>query len=465
MLNKLEVIILAAGKGSRMRSTLPKVLHTLAGRPLLQHVIERALQLESQKTHVVYGHGGEAVPAALDQFAIDWVEQSEQLGTGHAVEQVMPYVDDHATVLVLYGDVPLIELDTLQQLIAMSDDSKLSLLTLKLENPQGYGRIVRNQNGAIEAIVEEKDANDLQRTICEVNSGIMALPAKQLRGWLSRLESNNAQGEFYLTDVIAMAVADGVEVSGLITEDSYQVAGINTRSQLATLERHYQLKQAEKLMEQGVTLLDPARIDIRGEIGREINVAADVTIDINVILEGHIDIAGGCTVGANCLLRNARLGRGVTIEAMSHIEDATIDEECSVGPYARLRPGTHMHPHAKVGNFVEVKKSEIGESSKVSHLSYIGDTTMGRNVNIGAGTITCNYDGVNKHQTIIGDNAFIGSDSQLIAPVTVGAGATIGAGSSISRDAPDEQLTLTRTQQKSIKWRRPAKGKPSKDKS
>ena len=458
-MSNLEVIILAAGKGSRMRSELPKVLHTLAGKSLLQHVIERALQLESKKTHVVYGHGGDAVPAALGQFAIDWVEQREQLGTGHAVEQVMPHVDDLSTVLVLYGDVPLIELETLQQLIAMSGGTKLALLTLRLDDPQGYGRIVRSSSNAIEAIVEEKDATDSQRTICEVNSGIMALPAKALKGWLSRLESNNAQGEFYLTDVIAMAVADGIEVAGLVIDDSYQVAGINTRSQLATLERHYQLQQAEKLMEQGVTLRDPARVDIRGEIGRDIHVAKDVTIDINVILEGIVEIASGCSIGANSLLRNTKLGQGVTIEPMSHIADAIIEEQCSIGPFARIRPGTHMHPHAKVGNFVEVKKSEIGEGSKVSHLSYIGDTTMGRNVNIGAGTITCNYDGANKYQTVIGDDAFIGSDTQLIAPVKIGAGATIGAGSSISRDAPDGKLTLTRTSQKSMNWKRPVKEK------
>ena len=458
-MNQLEVIILAAGKGSRMCSTLPKVLHTLAGRPLLQHVVERGLQLKSKKTHVVYGHGGNAVPEALDQFAIDWVEQREQLGTGHAVEQVMPHVDDQSTVLILYGDVPLIKLDTLKQLIEMSNGAKLALLTLNLDDPQGYGRIVRNSDRAIEAIVEEKDATEAQRAICEVNSGIMALPAKQLKGWLSQLESNNAQGEFYLTDVIAMAVADGIEVTGLVIDDSYQVAGINTRSQLAALERHYQSQQAEQLMEQGVTLCDPARIDIRGELGLQINIAADVSIDINVILEGEVDIGSDSSIGAHCVLRNVKIGRGVNIEPMSHIEDAVIGDHCSVGPFARIRPGTHMHSGAKVGNFVEVKKSEIGEGSKVSHLSYIGDTTMGNNVNIGAGTITCNYDGVNKHQTTIGDNAFIGSDTQLIAPVTVGAGATIGAGSSISRDAPDEQLTLTRTQQKSIKWKRPVKEK------
>lgn len=463
-MSNLEVIILAAGKGSRMRSELPKVLHTLAGKPLLQHVVEKALQLKSKKTHVVYGHGGDVVPRALGHFSIDWVEQSKQLGTGHAVEQVMPHVDDQSTVLVLYGDVPLIELDTLQQLIDMSGDAKLALLTLRLADPQGYGRIVRGTDNAIEAIVEEKDATDVQRAICEVNSGVMALPANALRGWLSRLESNNAQGEFYLTDVIAMAVADGIEVAGLVIDDSYQVAGINTRGQLATLERHYQQQQAKKLMEQGVTLRDPARIDVRGEIGRDIHIAADVTIDINVILEGSIKISSGASIGANSILRNVKLGEGVTIEPMSHLDDAIIDEQCSVGPFARIRPGTHMHPNAKVGNFVEVKKSEIGAGSKVSHLSYIGDTTMGVNVNIGAGTITCNYDGVNKHQTIIGDNAFIGSDSQLIAPVTIGAGATIGAGSSISRDAPDEKLTLSRTSQKSINWKRPVKGKPAEEK-
>lgn len=339
-MSHLEVIILAAGKGSRMRSTLPKVLHTLAGKPLLQHVIERALQLESAKNHVVYGHGGEVVPKALSHFAIDWIEQREQLGTGHAVEQVMPHVDNQSTVLILYGDVPLIELDTLQQLIAMSGGNKLALLTLNLENPQGYGRIVRNGSDVIEAIVEEKDATDAQRTITEVNSGIMAVPAKALRGWLAKLESNNAQGEFYLTDVIAMAVADGVEVAGLVIDDSYQVAGINTRSQLAVLERHYQQKQAEKLMVQGVTLRDPARIDIRGALDSEIKVASDVTIDINVILEGEVEIGSGCSIGANSVLRNVKLGEGVTIEPMSHLEDAVIDAQCSIGPLCQ-NPSRH----------------------------------------------------------------------------------------------------------------------------
>ncbi len=459
VMGHLEVIILAAGKGSRMCSELPKALHTLAGKPLLQHVIERALQLESEKIHVVYGHGGDVVPTALSRFAIDWVEQRQQLGTGHAVEQVMPKVDDQATVLILYGDVPLIELNTLQQLIEMSGGERLALLTLNRDDPQGYGRILRNGSNLIEAIVEERDATEQQRAIGEVNSGIMALPAGALRGWLAKLESTNVQGELYLTDVIAMAVADGVEVSGLVIDDSLQVAGVNTRSQLAVLERHYQRQQAEQLMAQGVTLRDPNRIDIRGSLAEEINIAAEVTIDINVILEGRVEIGRGCSIGANSVLRNVKLAEGVKIEPMCHLEDATIGAQCSVGPFARIRPGTRMHPYTRVGNFVEVKESEIGEGSKVNHLSYIGNTIVGSGVNIGAGTITCNYDGVTKHQTIIGDNAFIGSGTQLIAPVTVGAGATIGAGSTISHYVPGEQLTLTRTQQKSMKWQRPVKEK------
>ncbi|MBF0470209.1 MAG: bifunctional UDP-N-acetylglucosamine diphosphorylase/glucosamine-1-phosphate N-acetyltransferase GlmU [Gammaproteobacteria bacterium] len=450
---KIEVAILAAGRGTRMRSTLPKVLHPLGGLPLLAHVIAAAESTSPQAIHLVYGHGGDQVKEAIHGTTLHWVEQLEQRGTGDAVAKVLPAVDDEATLLILYGDVPLIQPKTLEKLIHCAEQG-LALLTVKLEEPRGYGRIVRNDEGDVVAIVEERDATAAQREISEINSGIMALPAALARRWISQLTPNNAQGEYYLTDIIALAVGDGVEVNGICIGDSDEVAGVNSRVQLAQLERVYQQRTAHALMEQGVTLRDPTRLEVRGRV----EISPDVTIDCNVILEGEVTIASHCVIGANSIIRNSDLGQGVVVEPMSIIDDAQIAAGCLIGPFARIRPGTVLATGAKVGNFVEIKKSRVGVGSKVNHLSYIGDTEMGDGVNVGAGTITCNYDGAAKHKTVIGDGAFIGSDTQLVAPVTVGANATIGAGSTITQDTPDDTLTLSRSPQKSIQgWRRATK--------
>lgn len=452
--SSLEVIILAAGQGTRMKSALPKVLHSLAAKPLLAHVIETARSLSPTAIHVVYGHGGEQVKDALADYPVGWVEQAEQLGTGHAVEQAMPQVASDATVLILYGDVPLVQTETLQALIDYADNGGFSLLTVELDDPTGYGRIVRSDSGSVERIVEQKDANADELAIQEGNTGIMALPASKLGGWLKQLDNDNAQSEYYLTDVIAMAVADGVGVDALMARDVDEVLGVNDRIQLAHLERRYQQRQAEFLMQQGVTLIDPARFDLRGSL----KTGQDVTIDVGVVIEGSVILGDRVRIGANTVLRDVVVGNDVEILPMSLIEQAEIGAGCSIGPFARVRPGTSLDEGAKVGNFVEVKNSAIGKGSKVNHLSYIGDTTMGAGVNIGAGTITCNYDGANKHRTVIGDRAFIGSDSQLVAPVEIGDDATIGAGSTITRDAPEGELTLSRSRQASVKgWKRPKK--------
>jgi len=449
----LEVIILAAGQGTRMRSAMPKVLHAIGGRPMLSHVIDTARQLEPDAIHVVYGHGGEQVKAGIADECINWVEQDKQLGTGHAVEQAMPAVQPGSTVLVLYGDVPLITHATLLGLV-QAITGGIGLLTVELSNPHGYGRIVRDNAGNVKAIVEQKDATTEQQAITEGNTGILACDGDRLRAWLQQLDNDNAQGEFYLTDVIALAVADGLTVHASVVSDVDEVSGVNDRLQLSHLERRYQQRAAEKLMRDGVTLVDPARFDLRGSV----EAGQDVQIDVGVVLEGKVKLGDRVRIGANCVLRDVIIGNDVVIEPMSVIEQASISAGCAIGPFARIRPGTELAPGAKVGNFVEIKNSVIGRASKVNHLSYIGDTTMGEEVNIGAGTITCNYDGANKHRTEIGDNAFIGSDSQLVAPVRVGKGATIGAGSTITRDAPDGALTLSRSSQKSIKgWKRPVK--------
>jgi len=449
----LEIIILAAGQGTRMRSALPKVLHPVGGRPMLAHVIDTARQLEPSAIHVVYGHGGEQVRACIDDENIHWVKQERQLGTGHAVEQAMPAVKPGATVMVLYGDVPLITVDTLRELL-QAIEGGIGLLTVELAEPFGYGRIVRDNAGNVQAIVEQKDATDEQLAITEGNTGILACDGDRLRGWLQQLDNDNAQGEFYLTDVIGLAVADGLTVHASVVSDVDEVAGVNDRLQLSHIERRYQRRLAEQLMREGVTLIDPARFDLRGRV----QTGHDVIIDVGVVLEGEVVLGDRVRIGANCVLRDVMIGEDVVIEPMSVIEQATIASECTIGPFARIRPGTELATGARVGNFVEIKNSVIGRASKINHLSYIGDTTMGDKVNIGAGTITCNYDGANKHRTEIGDNAFIGSDSQLVAPVSIGKGATIGAGSTITRDAPDEALTLSRSGQKSIKgWKRPLK--------
>jgi bifunctional UDP-N-acetylglucosamine pyrophosphorylase/glucosamine-1-phosphate N-acetyltransferase len=451
----LEVIILAAGKGTRMRSSLPKVLHPIAGKPMLAHVIDTAKRLSPAAIHVVYGHGGEQVREAIDEPQINWVEQDRQLGTGHAVEQAMPAVSDESQVLVLYGDVPLIHDRTLVHLLDNVNEG-VALLTVMLENAHGYGRIVRDESGRVLAIVEQKDASPEQLAIREGNTGILACNGGRLRSWLERLDNDNAQGEFYLTDIIALAEGEGLTVSGIVAESEIEVSGVNDRVQLAGLERAYQLHCAETLMRSGTTLSDPARFDQRGSL----TAGQDCSIDIDCLFEGRVELGERVRIGANCILRNVTVADDVTIEPMSVIEQATIGSHCSIGPFARIRPGTTLAEGAKVGNFVEIKKSSVGRGSKINHLSYVGDTTMGAEVNVGAGTITCNYDGANKHQTVIGDRVFIGSDSQLVAPVTIGDGATIGAGSTITRDAPQEALTLSRSGQKTLKgWQRPVKEK------
>jgi len=449
-----SVIILAAGQGSRMRSALPKVLHPLGGAPLLQHVIHTARQLEPSGIHVVYGHGGEQVRDALAHEEVNWVLQDRQLGTGHAVDQAMPSVADEDTVLILYGDVPLIRSETLARLAGLAQGGSLAVLTAILEKPFGYGRMIRDTDGKLTGIVEQKDASAEQLAIREINSGFLAAPAARLRGWLNRLDNSNAQGEYYLTDVIAMAAEEGVPVESTGAEDEYEILGVNDRVQLATLERIYQRHQAEQLMRNGATLADPARLDVRGEV----TTGNDCYIDINAVFEGRVTLGERVRIGANCCIKNATIGDDVEIFANCVIEDGIIGSRSRIGPFARIRPETELAEQVHVGNFVEIKKSRIATGSKVNHLSYIGDTHMGSGVNVGAGTITCNYDGACKHLTEIGDNVFIGSDSQLVAPVRVGDGATIGAGSTITRDVPPEELTLSRSpQQTRPGWKRPVK--------
>jgi len=450
---RMNVVILAAGMGKRMQSALPKVLHPLAGKPLLGHVVDTAKTLAPSKLCVVYGHGGDAVPSSFADATLSFALQEPQLGTGHAVAQALPFIDDNASTLVLYGDVPLTTPATLQRLLAVAGNDKLAVLTVTVADPTGYGRIVREQ-GKITRIVEQKDANEAECAIQEVNTGIIAAPTAKLRGWLSALSNDNAQGEYYLTDVIAAAVADGVEVVSAQPADITETLGVNSKVQLAELERAYQRRIANTLLEQGVTLLDPARLDVRGVL----TCGRDVSIDVNCIFEGKVDIADGATIGANCIIKNARIGKGAQIKPFSHIDDAIVGATAQVGPYARLRPGTELGEDVHIGNFVEVKKSKIAARSKANHLAYIGDATIGSGVNVGAGVITCNYDGVNKFETIIEDDVFVGSDSQLIAPVRIGKGATIGAGTTLTKDAPADQLTLSRAKQMSLPgWTRPVK--------
>jgi len=451
----LSVIILAAGQGTRMRSSKPKVLHRVGGRPMLQRVLDTAHALQAGAIHVVYGHGGEQVLGAIRDESVVWVLQEQQLGTGHAVDQAMPGIADDSTVLILYGDVPLITVATLRPLIDAATDA-VALLTVGLDDPKGYGRILRDDSGAVQAIVEEKDASTEQKAISEVNTGMMAMPAGRLRQWLSRLENHNAQGEYYLTDVIAMAVADGVPVHAVQAQSIIEVSGVNNRAQLAQMERAWQQRQAEAAMAAGATLLDPARFDVRGELV----VGQDVTIDVNCVFEGKVVLGDHVSIGPNCYLKDSTVADGVQVLANSVIEEALVGEGSRVGPFSRLRPGAQLAGHNHIGNFVEIKQSTIGEGSKVNHLTYIGDTTMGCGVNIGAGTITANYDGANKHRTVIGDKASTGSNSVLVAPVTVGPGATLGAATVLRKDAPAEQLTMTPSKQKTIEgWKRPEKKK------
>jgi len=448
----LNIVILAAGKGTRMFSDKPKVLHALAGRPLVQHVLDCAMVLQPQQICVVYGHGGEAVPQAMSRYPAQFVIQEPQLGTGHAVQQAMPHLADDGQTLVLYGDVPLIQHSTLHKMQQAGDG--LALLTVNLDNPTGYGRIVRNGQGDVLGIVEEKDASAEQRKISEVNTGLMLAPTKMLREWLANLQNNNAQREYYLTDIVAMAVQQGIAVHTVQPGHEWEIHGINSKAQLAALERTWQQVEANRLLAHGVTLADPARLDVRGRL----NCGCDVGIDVGCIFEGDVTLGDNVQVGAYSIIRNATVAAGTCIAAYSLIDSSEVGADCHIGPYARLRPGTKLHDGVHIGNFVEVKNSEIGSGSKANHLSYIGDSTVGSRVNIGAGTITCNYDGANKHRTIIGDDVFIGSDTQLVAPVTVGRGATIGAGSTITKDAPAGELTLSRAKQTTISgWKRPTK--------
>jgi bifunctional UDP-N-acetylglucosamine pyrophosphorylase/glucosamine-1-phosphate N-acetyltransferase len=451
----LNVVILAAGQGKRMYSDLPKVLHPLAGRPLLAHVIKAAQALSPDAIYVVYGHRGEAVRQAFTTDTnIKWVEQTEQRGTAHAVEQVLPFLTDDSTTLVLYGDVPLVAISTLRKLCDALPMDSVSLLVADVANPAGLGRIIRDKNNQVQAIVEDKDCNAQQRQITEIYSGIMAIHTGQLRKWLALVDNNNSQKEFYLTSIPALAIADGLAVSSVAAESELEVLGVNTKTQLALLERCFQQQQAEELMAQGVTLYDPARFDLRGNAA----VGRDISIDINVILEGDITLGDRVKIGANSILRNVRVADDVVIKENCVIEDTVIEPGCTVGPFARIRPGTHLAEGALVGNFVEIKKSTIGSGSKVSHLSYIGDADVGKKVNVGAGTITCNYDGVNKHTTKIGDNAFIGSNTSLVAPIIIGENATIGAGSTVTKEVPANNLTVARTKQTTIAgWQRPQK--------
>ncbi len=450
----LDILVLAAGKGTRMRSDLPKVLHPIGGRPLVQHVVDTARQVGGDRIMVIVGHGAELVEQRMAAGDVSFVLQAQQLGTGHAVLQALPQLRDEATVLILYGDVPLTRAETLHKLIAQVNDQQMGLLTVNLPDPTGYGRIVRDASGAVTAIVEHKDANSEQHRITEINTGIMAVKAKHLQQWLPQLNNNNAQGEYYLTDIIALARKSGVSIQVEQPEAIEEVEGINNRQQQAALERFYQKQKANELMVAGATLLDPARFDCRGtlEVGR------DVVIDINCVFEGDVVLGDGVTVEPNCVIINSRIGNNTHIKANSHIEDTVIAGNCDVGPFARLRPGTQLAEGAKIGNFVETKKAVIGEGSKVNHLSYIGDTTIGKKANIGAGTITCNYDGVNKFKTEIGDNAFIGSNSALVAPVKIGSGATVGAGSVVTKDVEDAELAIARSKQRNIQgWERPTK--------
>ena len=449
----LHVVILAAGKGTRMRSSLPKVLHPVAGRPMVCHVIATARQLEAAAIHLVYGHGGDLLQQRLPQAGVEWVLQAEQLGTGHAVAQAMPGIPDEARVLVLYGDTPLITVDTLQRLLAVQPQGGIGLLTVQLDNPTGYGRIVR-EAGKVVGIVEQKDANAEQLAIREVNTGVMVVPAGALRQWLSGLTCQNAQGEYYLTDVIAAAHRSGARIETASPAEAQETEGANNRLQLAALERFYQKREAERLMLEGVTLLDPARFDLRGTLV----CGEDVIIDANVIIEGNVKLGHRVQIGAGCVLKECEIADESIISPYTVIESSKLARATTVGPFARLRPGSELGEEAHVGNFVEIKNARLGFGSKAGHLSYLGDSEIGADVNIGAGTITCNYDGANKHKTIIEDNVFVGSDTQLVAPVMVRKGATIGAGTTVTREVGENELVITRVPQRHIpNWQRPVK--------
>jgi bifunctional UDP-N-acetylglucosamine pyrophosphorylase/glucosamine-1-phosphate N-acetyltransferase len=454
MSSKLNVVILAAGKGTRMYSQTPKVLHELAGRSLVEHVIATAAKLKSQNTTLVIGHQAEKIQKKLSYLPLNFVFQAEQKGTAHAVEQAFPMLDEKAKVLVLYGDVPLIKTSTLKKLLDKTDEQSMAVLTCDVSCPEGLGRIIRDIDGQIRSIVEEKDADAEQRKITEINTGIMAFPVEKLKQWLPRIQNSNAQKEYYLTDIVELCIKDGCKVNDVSCDNELEASGVNNMLQLATLERAHQIDQAHQLMIQGVKLFDPSRFDCRGELEAD----TEVQIDINVIIEGKVKLGKGVCIGPNCIIKNCSIEKETRIEANSVIEDASIGSKCSIGPFARIRPGPRVDDEAKIGNFVETKKAHIGKGSKVNHLSYVGDTQMGSGVNIGAGTITCNYDGVNKFQTIIGDNVFIGSNSALIAPVKIANGVTVGAGSIVTKNAETGQLVIARSKQTNIDgWKRPQK--------
>ncbi|MTJ02449.1 bifunctional UDP-N-acetylglucosamine diphosphorylase/glucosamine-1-phosphate N-acetyltransferase GlmU [Idiomarina piscisalsi] len=451
---KLRVVILAAGKGTRMRSDLPKVLHKVANKPMVEHVIDTARSLKPEAVNLIYGHGGEQLQQSIQGDDLTWVEQREQLGTGHAVQQVIPFLNDDEKVVILYGDVPLLSESTLIKLLTATQTTELGLLTMTLDDPTGYGRIVRDTDKQVTGIVEQKDASTEQLAIQEVNTGIMIADGAKLKSWLENLSNDNAQKEYYLTDIVAMAAEQGVIIATAQPDATYEVEGANNRQQLAQLERAFQRRKADELMTQGVTLIDPARFDCRGKL----TVGNDVTFDINVVIEGDVTIGNNVTIEPNCVIKDAKIGDNTVVRANSHIEGATVAQNCKVGPFARLRPGAELADEAQVGNFVEMKKSRLGKGSKASHLTYLGDAQVGDYANIGAGTITCNYDGVNKFLTEIGNGAFIGSNSSLVAPVKIGNNATVGAGSVVTREVADQELAVARGKQRNISgWQRPQK--------
>ncbi|MEO7773350.1 MAG: bifunctional UDP-N-acetylglucosamine diphosphorylase/glucosamine-1-phosphate N-acetyltransferase GlmU [Steroidobacteraceae bacterium] len=450
----MNILILAAGQGKRMNSAVPKVLQPLAGRPLLGHVLLAAAGLAPSQVVIVHGHGAEAVREAFDTALVKWALQSPQLGTGHAVMQGMPHIENDALVLILYGDVPLVRERTLVQLVGLAGPRALSLLTVKLPDPHGYGRVLRDKRGQVRRIVEQRDASPGELRVNECNTGVMCVPAGLLRKWLAKLRNDNAQGEYYLTDIIALAVRDKVQVMPLIAEEASEVLGINDRAQLAQAEAAYRLQRCRELMSAGATLVDPSRCDVRGVV----DVGRDVFIDVNVVFEGRVTLGDRVRIGPNCVLRDIDIGADTQVFANSLLEQSLVGRDCRIGPFARLRPGAKLADEVHIGNFVEVKNSDVGKGSKANHLAYIGDATIGAGVNVGAGTITCNYDGANKHRTVIGDGVFVGSGSMLVAPVTLGAQATIGAGSTITREAPAGRLTLERAQQITVEnWSRPVK--------
>ncbi|KUI96695.1 bifunctional UDP-N-acetylglucosamine diphosphorylase/glucosamine-1-phosphate N-acetyltransferase GlmU [Vibrio sp. MEBiC08052] len=453
---KFSAVILAAGKGTRMYSQLPKVLHTLAGKPMVKHVIDTCQGIGAQQIHLVYGHGGELMQQQLSAESVNWVLQPQQLGTGHAVDQAAQYFQDDEQIIVLYGDVPLISEETIDNLLASQPQGGIALLTVVLDNPTGYGRIIRH-NDAVVAIVEQKDASEAELSIQEVNTGVLVASGKDLKRWLSGLENNNAQGEYYLTDVIAAAHAEGQVIQAVHPLDPMEVEGVNDRVQLSRLERAYQHSLANKLLTQGVMLRDPARFDLRGQL----QCGHDVEIDVNVVIEGSVSLGNNVIIGAGSVLKDCEIDDNTVIRPYSVIEGATVGEMCTIGPFARLRPGAELKDDAHVGNFVEIKNARLGQGSKANHLTYLGDAEIGDRVNVGAGVITCNYDGANKHKTVIGDDVFVGSDCQLVAPVTIEDGATIGAGTTLTRNVAQGELVITRAKERRVEgWQRPVKSKP-----